>query len=253
LDKRRSNHLEELRRNHVKRLEVLESKAAYFGVSTPPHVLIEIKDIQEKIAKMDDELENNKLETISEHEKITILFLSADPINSSRLRLGEELREIQDKLKLSSQNKKFILETRMSVRPSDITQALLELNPQIVHFSAHGTNEGELCIEDLNGKLLPVSKDALLSLFTQFSDSVNCVLLNACFSDIQAEAIAENIKYVIGMKKEIGDRAAISFSIGFYQALGAGKTIPEAFELGIIQIRLQGISEHMIPTLLRKL
>jgi hypothetical protein len=31
---------------------------------------------------------------------ISILFLSADPTDASRLRLGEELREIQEKLQL---------------------------------------------------------------------------------------------------------------------------------------------------------
>ena len=106
----------------------------------------------------------------------------------------------------------------MSVRPSDITKALLNTQPQIVHFSGHGTPSGELCFENFVGKSHFVEPDALASLFEQFSDQVNCVVLNACYSDIQAQTIAKHIKYIIAMNKEIDDSAAITFATGFYQA-----------------------------------
>jgi hypothetical protein len=77
-------------------------------------------------------------------------------------------------------------------------------------------------------------------------------ILNACYSEIQAEAIAEHIEWVIGMSDAVGDEAAISFSIGFYQDLEAGKTIEEAYKLGCVQIRLQGTPEHLTPVLIRK-
>jgi len=79
---------------------------------------------------------------------------------------------------------------------------------------------------------------------------VRGVLLNACYSEIQATAIAKSIEYVIGMTRAIGDKAAIAFAIGFYQALGGGRTIEEAYRLGCAQIRLQGIEEHLTPVLM---
>lgn len=54
------------------------------------------------------------------------------------------------------------------------------------------------------------------------------------------------------MNQAIGDKAAIAFSIGFYQALGAGRTTEEAYKLGVVQIRLQGIPEHLTPVLNKK-
>src|SRR6185503_12536496 len=182
-------------------------------------------------------------------EGYSILFLAADPTDATRLRLGEELREIQEKLQLSKQRDRFKLEQRMSVRPADISQALLDVQPQIVHFSGHGMASGELCFEDSSGRLLPIRPDALAALFEQFSSQVNCVILNACFSEIQAEAIRTHIDYVIGMNKAVGDRAAIAFAIGFYQALGAGRSIEEAYKLGCVQIQLHGIEEHLTPVL----
>jgi hypothetical protein len=184
-------------------------------------------------------------------DAVTILFLAADPTDASRLRLGEELREIQGKLLLAKLRERFDLHQRLSVRPSDIIQALLDVQPSIIHFSGHGVATGALCFENQLGETLLVHPDALAALFEQFSNQVNCVLLNACYSEIQAAAIAKHVNYVIGMNKAIGDKAAIAFSIGFYQALGAGRAIEQAYKLGCVQIRLYGIPEHLTPVLIR--
>lgn len=184
--------------------------------------------------------------------RLSLLFVTSDPSDQSRLRLGEEAREIQEKIRLSKSRDRFEFHIVASARPEDITQALLDIEPQIVHFSGHGTSRGDLCFEGQNGESLPVCPDALASLFAQFSGSLTCVLLNACYSEIQAEAISKNINYVIGMNKSIGDKAAIAFSVGFYQGLGAGRVIEDAYALGCIQIRLLGIPEHLTPVLIRK-
>lgn len=183
---------------------------------------------------------------------IVILFLAADPTDTSRLRLGTELREIQESLQIARLRENFRLEQRLSVRPTDITQALLDQKPRIVHFSGHGTGEDGLCFENESGQVQLVKADALATLFGLVSDQVDCVLLNACYSKNQAEAISDRIKYVIGMTKAIGDSAAISFSIGFYQAIGAGRSVKEAYKFGCVQIGLQGIPEHLTPVLLTK-
>jgi hypothetical protein len=190
--------------------------------------------------------------SIEKAQTISILLLSADPTNASRLRIGEELREIKEKLQLARLRENFILDQRMSVRSTDLSQALLDVQPHIVHFSGHGESSGKLCFEDRVGKIHPISPDALAALFEQFTDQVNCVLLNSCYSEVQAVAIAKHINYVIGMNQSICDHAAIAFAVGFYQALGAGRTIEDAYELGCVQIRLQSIPEHSTPVLIQK-
>jgi len=182
----------------------------------------------------------------------SILFLAADPTDTSRLRLGEELREIQINLQLAKLREQVELHQRMSVRPADISQALLDVQPQIVHFSGHGTATGALCFENRAGETHLVPPEALAALFEQFADRVKCVILIACYSETQAYAIAKHIDYVIGMNKAIDDKAAIAFAIGFYQAIGSGRAIEEAYELGCVQIRLQGIPEHLTPVLIKR-
>ncbi|MEH2308480.1 CHAT domain-containing protein [Nostoc sp.] len=189
---------------------------------------------------------------MSSNGQIKILFLGADPSNATRLRLGQELRDIREKLQLAKERDRFILDSRESVRPGDISQAIFDVEPQIVHFSGHGTSTGELCFEDLLGEYQPVQPDALAALFELVADQINCVLLNACYSETKAKAIARHIPFVIGMNKAIGDQAAIAFAVGFYKALAAGRTIDRAYKFGCVEIRLQGIAEHLTPVLYTK-
>jgi hypothetical protein len=182
-------------------------------------------------------------------DKVKVLFLAADPSDSARLRLGQELRDIRDNLQRSKQRDNFLLESRESVRPGDITQAIFDVEPQIVHFSGHGKSTGELCFEDILGKTQPVKPDALASLFELFTEQVSCVVLNACHSENQAKAIAEYIPFVLGMHQAIGDKAAITFAVGFYKALGAGRSFEDAYKFARVEIQLEGIPEHLTPVL----
>jgi hypothetical protein len=186
------------------------------------------------------------------YSQIKILFLASDPSDVTRLRLGQELRDIRERLQLAKERDKFFLESRESLRPGDISQAMFDIEPQIVHFSGHGTDKGELCFENLLGKVQSVQPDALAALFELVADQVNCVVLNACYSEVQAKAMAQHIPFVIGMNKAIGDQAAITFAVGFYKALGANRTVEQAYKFGCVEIRLQGIPEHLTPVLLKK-
>jgi len=182
--------------------------------------------------------------------KITILFLSSDPSDASRLRLGEEQREIHEKLRLANMRDNFAFEVRSSVRPGDLVQALHDVKPQLVHFSGHGAKSGEICLENDSGEIHPVTPEALASLFELVSENVSCVVLNACYSEHQARAISKHIEYVIGMNNSIGDQAAIAFATGFYRALGAGHEIEAAFKFGLVELRLLNISEFVTPELI---
>jgi len=182
-------------------------------------------------------------------DKVKILFLTSDPSDSARLRLGQELRDIRENLQLSKQRDKFLLESRESVRPKDITQAIFDVEPQIVHFSGHGMSTGELCFENILGKTQPVQPNALANLFELVTKQVNCVILNACYSEIQAKAIVKHIPFVVGMNQAIGDRAAIVFASGFYKAIGAGRSFEDAYKFARVEIQLEGISEDLTPVL----
>lgn len=185
-------------------------------------------------------------------DMIKIMFVTADPTNVSRLRLQEEYHEIEKELKLSKFREQFEFIPKLGVQPEDLSRALLDVEPKVVHFSGHGTQNGALVFENKMGEAFPIAPEDLAALFEMFADQVNCVILNACYSESQAEAIVKHISYVIGMNQAIGDKAAIAFSIGFYQALGAGRSVEDAYKFGCRQIRLQGVPEHLTPVLIKK-
>lgn len=219
----------------------------------------------------------------------TILFLAANPKGTSPLRLEQEARDIGDELRRAHQGEQFKLEQRWAVRSRDIQQAMLDISPQIVHFSGHGkgakialmsqdhpsdsvcrsaqtlerkfTLDAEslqtppqegLVFEDEMEREKLVSGGALAGLFELFTDEVQCVILNGCYSEVQARAIAEHVPYVIGMNDAISDKAAIEFSVGFYKALGAGRPIEFAYKMGCNAIQIEGIPEHLTPVLISK-
>lgn len=180
-----------------------------------------------------------------------ILILAANPVDAARRRLDQEVREIGIGLKLASQRDQFDLRQQWAVRPTDIRRALFETAPQIVHFCGHGEEIDGLTVEDDSGKMQLVPAQALADFFGLF-EGIECVLLNACYSEEQAAAISQHIPYVIGMSRAIGDRTAIEFAIGFYDALGAGRTYEAAYRFGCNAIALQGIPDALVPKIKKR-
>jgi hypothetical protein len=182
--------------------------------------------------------------------KIKVLFLAANPAGTQPLQLQEEIRQITAKVRAAEYRDSLELVSRWAVRPDDLLQALLEVKPHVVHFSGFGGSAAELILLDEQGNPKPVSKEALAHLFRILKDNVRVVVLNACDSCPQAEAIADTIDCTIGMNRPIGDEAAIVFAGSFYRALGFGRSVKEAFELGRAALLLEGIPEETTPELL---
>ncbi len=180
--------------------------------------------------------------------KVRILFLGANSLDEP-LDLERDVRNIRTSLRLASERDNLEFHQEWAVTVDTLTQAMLENSPTIVHFSGHGLESGIILREGQTESKV-VSADALANLFRLFSDTVRCVVLSSCYSEHQARAIRLHIPYVIGMNEKIPDDAAIAFATGFYQAIGAGREIPFAFELGVAKIGLEGVSGMSIPVLL---
>ena len=181
-----------------------------------------------------------------------ILILAANPKLTPPLRLDEEVREIKEGLRRSKYRNQFEIYSEWAVRLRDLRRALLDHEPHIVHFIGHG-RDNKLLVEDEVGTAVRVSSQAFADLFELCSTHVQCVVLNACYSARQADAISKHINYVIGMRKGIKDKASIEFAVGFYDALGAGKSIEEAFKFACIAIKMDSnLPGHLIPVLKKK-
>ncbi|MEL6460519.1 MAG: pentapeptide repeat-containing protein [Cyanobacteria bacterium J06621_15] len=221
-------------------------KGAQFGGSLVNADTVNTEEISGNI-------NNNDVQKQTENSTVkTILILASNPKNTSQLRLDEEIREIDAGLQRAKKRELFDLKQRWAVRSQEVYQALLDFKPQIVHFSGHGSGNDGLLLEDENGNLKLVDTEALVTLFELFSTTIECVVLNACYSEVQASAIAKYIPYVIGMNQAIGDKAAIKFAMGFYNAIGAGESVEFAYKLGCNVIQLDGVPENLTPVLKKR-
>jgi len=182
-------------------------------------------------------------------DKIKVLFLAANPTQTAQLKLDEEMRLITQNIRASEYRDSLQLISAWAVRPDDLLQLLNEHKPHIVHFSGHGSETGEIILVDGKGIPKAVSTKALKALVKTLKDNIKAVILNACYSEVQAKALTEVIDCAIGMNSAIGDSAAITFAASFYRAVGFGRSAQEAFDQGITALLLQGISEEDTPQL----
>lgn len=209
-------------------------------------------------------------------KKHAILFLSANPIGTSPLAFGEEARAIQVELERSGYRDCFELETRWAAQPLDLLRELRKLKPTVVHFSGHGglnpaatgaasraprrdviadsgpsdsERQQGLFFQGPDGRAQIVSAQALHDTFGAAGASVKLVVLSACYSDVQAEALRAHVDCVVGMSGSIRDDAARNFAIGFYGGLGECESIAAAFRQGCAAISLEGLRESDRPQL----
>lgn len=212
----------------------------------------QIKRINDTInnhSSLQSEMQRALIDLQSIPEEITVLFMASNPTGSMPLRLDEEARSIQEMIRKSKYRNSVKFETRWAARPMDVLQAINELNPDVIHFSGHGSDTDELVLQDAEGNPKFVSKEAIVQTMMTSSDKIRLVFFNTCFSYGQAEAVVQHVEAAIGMNTSIGDVAARIFSAQFYSAIGFGYSLDKAFEQAKSALMLEGILEEKTPEL----
>ncbi|MEL6275228.1 MAG: CHAT domain-containing protein, partial [Bacteroidota bacterium] len=121
-----------------------------------------------------------------------------------------------------------------------LLRRLKRFQPDIVHFSGHGTHKGILLLDDSKqAKELPTA--SILRLFRNLRDQVQLVILNGCYSSEQAKQLSRLGIYVVGNSNAAYDNAAIAFSKAFYISLSESKIVDfeEAFESAIGKVEFE--------------
>lgn len=177
--------------------------------------------------------------------KVKILLLYSNP--SRNLDLADEHREI---LKVINDSDIEII-TIPACRIEDFIEALNKYKPNIIHFTGHGNEQGELLFTKNNGGGFdPMSKELLKKLLNVTSDNVKLFFLDACYSEIQAKVISSEIDYVIGMNRAITEDSATEFATRFYNFFASGASIRESFEQAKVVLIHKYPYEGDIPNLL---
>ena len=225
-----------LDRIREKNPRVYEEYAPKLGTSSfsvePAQPIIIIQPATPEPVQPEDDRESSEVEICD------ILVLAANPSNTQKLQLQEEIKLIK------TEAKNHIVKIPPEVFIEDLSKYLAEYNPTILHFSGHGNSKGEIILNDREGKEKVLAIEELTKILPE---QVDCVVLNACFSGDKVDALIKEVSCVIGMRKEIEDKSALRFAEGFYRGIGQGKSYQEAFELGRSQIRLLQLPDSDVP------
>ncbi|HMB05857.1 MAG TPA: tetratricopeptide repeat protein, partial [Isosphaeraceae bacterium] len=171
-----------------------------------------------------------------------VLVLAANPVGTPPLKLDEEVRAIDAKIRGSEHRDLIRLVSHWAVRLDALSGLLMRERPDVVHFSGHGMGTGELVLVGDDGIPKPIPAEAVARMLQVLKDKVRVVVLNACHSEPLARAIVKEIDCAVGMSAAIGDQHAIAFAAEFYQALGFGKSVQAAFDLGVARLIGEGVA-----------
>lgn len=196
----------------------------------------EVLDLRRQMTDLSDELTAVSTALARElPELTTVLLMYADP--TATLELDEEMRSIHQAIRLSEHRDHVRLEPRWAARPADFSQALLDVQPSIVHISGHGAPDGSLLFKADDGGERLVSAADVVGLIKAIGENVRVVVFNACFSEVIAAVAAQHVEIAIGMDAPVTDEGARAFAEGFYRAIGSGVSVGQAFEVARFEMR----------------
>ncbi len=203
-----------------------------------------------------------------------VAFFTANPSSTSPLDLEGEAQAIAAELDAAGLEGVLQFEHQRATTPNAVQRALLLSRPTVVQFSGHGRagpktqarhrsrsprdlvpepspEAGGIMLHGADGAAKSVSGRALGDLFAKAGSTVRLVFLNACHSAAQVQAIVEHVGFVIAIDGAIADEAARVFAVALYRALALGRTIAEAFQLGVNALMLEGLDDDVDLPVLR--
>ncbi|MCI4644643.1 MAG: CHAT domain-containing protein [Hyphomonadaceae bacterium] len=180
-----------------------------------------------------------------------VLYLTASPATSTRLRVDKEISHVQEHIQRSKYRDQINVHARPAASAKNLVEGLNDLRPNIVHFSGHADVDGiELDTTDIandGGKFL--SFDLFRDVLRGTSTPPSLVILNGCNTGGGVKALLEVVPAVISMNDSVGDTEAIVFAASFYAAIGAKQPLDKCFEQGVTGLKLVGSADSHIPQL----
>jgi hypothetical protein len=197
-----------------------------------------------------------------------ILFLAANPSDTTRLDLDDECAAIESELSMTTARHDFDFHSKWAVSVDAMMRHLNALRPTVIHFSGHGNNESggspngqhhaperdlegpataAIYLEDERQQRRHIGKRALTQMIASAAPGARVVVLNACYSDALAEALLGVVECIVGMRGAIGDGAALVFAVAFYRALGNRCSVGNAVAQARATLAAKQLPDEHLP------
>lgn len=162
-----------------------------------------------------------------------ILFLAAEPDDTSRTRAGAQLTAIGEAVEAGQGHE---ARHRIHTVPSTTVDKLVALldreRPDILHVYAHGGVDGSLALENDRGDARAVPPERFLAALRSAGVRPVLTVACACNSAALAPGLLELSHCVVVVNSTVPYKQATSFMGGFYRALAEGRSVAEAFAQG---------------------
>lgn len=197
------------------------------------------------------------LDRAMKNAKNKILLMASPVTEEERTLAGRKQRQIDERLRVGTNRDKFELIPKLHLRVNDLQQALLQLQsehqpPYIVHFSAQGTEDGNLMLENAAGHSQIVSGSAVVELFKILKDGIRAIILDGSYTEKLGRQLEGTVEYIVSMKGRIDGDSAVIFDTHLYQGLSHGYDFNTAFELGKNQLQFERAHDYGKPVLHEK-
>jgi len=173
---------------------------------------------------------------------IKVLFLAASSGDRTRQALDEDIHAIDARVHGAGQVNRLEFVSQRPARFEDLSGILRRERPQILHFRGHGDPAGQILSIANNGKPEPVSAEMLAQLLAELKDTVRVVVLDACYSESRATEMVKEVRWAVGMSPGIGEEAAVTFASEFYRGVAQGRSVQDAFDLGVDRLVGEGVA-----------
>jgi len=163
-----------------------------------------------------------------------ILFVSANPHWTSRLDVGDEMRELLHSLR----GQEIELMMLPSAQPEDLKVAVTSNKIDILHFSGHATEQDGILLRDKDGMERAISGPELREVIE--GEAIKLAFLNARNTESTAKAIENSVGAVIGTTAPLDDEAAKKMTKVFYSVLSGGGSIDKSYDEATRTIKNSG-------------
>jgi hypothetical protein len=173
---------------------------------------------------------------------LRLLITGASPADQVELGVVKELDGIEAALAEAKRRGRAEITRLDKLTPDELNRMLIEVKPQIFHFSGHGLWDermgvGQLLLDNGRGKSAELTAATLAMLLR--SRGVALVVLNACetalggdtWGGLAQSLVLAGVPAVVAMQMAISDAAAATFAGTLYAALANNYTLEQAVTL----------------------
>jgi internalin A len=170
--------------------------------------------------------------------KKTILFIASSPDGVAMANANRQIRSIQEALQRMRKEEFYDIKNLGFIQPSELIGEIIKNKPDFIHFFMHNDTVEGLFFENGNGDAILFNSTMLERLFERVTaqKKIDCVVLNACNTQIHKNAVSAFIPHVVYttdfipdvVEKGNNDTVASLFTRKFYEGVFSDKSYKDA-------------------------